>query len=169
MNIKNSTALKFAAIALLPVLAMLWPAAVNSFVLTFGEQALLRTRPVDPRDLLRGDYVVLDYDISDLSNYPEITQRGGRGDIVYVTLEKDGDGVAEASGASFTPPSGGLWIKGVFSDGWSERVDYGIGVYYVPEGTGWELEKAIRYSDVLADVRIWRGKAVIKELMTASH
>ncbi|GHS91093.1 hypothetical protein AGMMS49957_17840 [Synergistales bacterium] len=169
MNIKNSTALKFAVIALLPVLAMLWPVVLNSFVLTFGEQALLRTRPVDPRDFLRGDYVRLEYDISDLSNYPEIIQSSGHGDIVYVTLKKDGDGVAEASGASLTPPGGGLWIKGVFSDGWSERVDYGIGVYYVPEGTGWELENAIARFDVLADVRIWRGKAVIKELMTANH
>ena len=160
MSIKNSTLLKFVVIALLPVIAMRGPVAGNSFVLTFGERALLRTRPVDPRDFLSGDYVRLNYDISNIAGISDID---GNGDIVYVTLARDGDGVAEASGASFTPPSGGLWIEGVL--GYHGAVDYGIGVYYVPEGTGLELEEAIKDSEVLAEVRIWRGKAVISGLL----
>ncbi|GHS95838.1 hypothetical protein AGMMS50276_12940 [Synergistales bacterium] len=162
MNIKNSVILKFVAIALLPVIAILWPVAVNSFVLVFGEQVMLRTRPVDPRDFLRGDYVRLNYDISNISDISDMSNTGERGDIVYVTLKKDGRGVTEMSGVSFTPPQSGLWIEGVL--GYGGAVDYGISVYYVPEGTGWELEEAIKYSSVLADVRIWRGKAVISEL-----
>ncbi|HEY8899147.1 MAG TPA: GDYXXLXY domain-containing protein, partial [Chthoniobacterales bacterium] len=31
---------------------------------TPGPRYLLQTRPVDPRDLLRGDYVILGYEIS---------------------------------------------------------------------------------------------------------
>ncbi|HEY5965599.1 MAG TPA: GDYXXLXY domain-containing protein, partial [Xanthobacteraceae bacterium] len=34
-------------------------------VLREGTEVLLQTRPVDPRDFLRGDYVVLSYDISE--------------------------------------------------------------------------------------------------------
>ena len=33
-------------------------------VLREGSEVLLQTRPVDPRDFLRGDYVVLNYQIS---------------------------------------------------------------------------------------------------------
>ena len=33
-------------------------------VLREGKEIALQTRPVDPRDFLRGDYVVLSYDIS---------------------------------------------------------------------------------------------------------
>jgi uncharacterized membrane-anchored protein len=35
-------------------------------ILRDGTEVTLQTRPVDPRDLLRGDYVVLRYDISQL-------------------------------------------------------------------------------------------------------
>jgi uncharacterized membrane-anchored protein len=31
------------------------------------EEVLLQTRPVDPRDIFRGDYVTLSYDISDFN------------------------------------------------------------------------------------------------------
>lgn len=34
---------------------------------TNGTQVILRTEPVDPRSLLRGDYVILDYEIDDIS------------------------------------------------------------------------------------------------------
>ena len=35
-------------------------------ILRDGKEVTLQSRPVDPRDLLRGDYVVLGYDISQL-------------------------------------------------------------------------------------------------------
>ena len=39
-------------------------------ILRSGRDVLLKTVPVDPRDLLRGDYVILSYDISRLQ--PEL-------------------------------------------------------------------------------------------------
>jgi uncharacterized membrane-anchored protein len=36
-------------------------------ILREGREVALQTRPVDPRDFLRGDYVVLSYDISSCS------------------------------------------------------------------------------------------------------
>ena len=43
-------------------------------ILRDGTEVKLQTRPVDPRDLLRGDYVVLGYDISQLSSGPLLNQ-----------------------------------------------------------------------------------------------
>ena len=39
-------------------------------ILRDGAEVTLQTRPVDPRDLLRGDYVVLRYDISEVPAGP---------------------------------------------------------------------------------------------------
>ncbi|GHV51035.1 hypothetical protein FACS1894216_04290 [Synergistales bacterium] len=185
MKLKESLALKFTAIMILPILALLWQPIVNFTVLSLGDSVLLRTRPVDPRDFLRGDYVILDYEVSDITDL--LSRQNKRDDsdekyedyetyiysgrnyrelkTVYVTLELDKYGVGTAASASFTPPSEGIYLKGLrtgFSG--SSSVDYGIGVYYIPEGTGAELERAIQDSRILADVRILRGKAVIRGL-----
>ncbi len=65
-----------------------------------GQEVILKTAPVDPRDLLRGYYVRLTYDISrispaDLEIPPATTDwRNGfkRHSRVYVTLRPDGEG-----------------------------------------------------------------------------
>jgi uncharacterized membrane-anchored protein len=177
----KSLALKYAAMAILPLGVLLYQPAVNFMTLAWGERVLLRARPVDPRDFLRGDYVILGYDIADIpkDSLTEKIPAGDDGDEdddyrprrvdIYVTLELDGEGVGSVSGASFTRPSGGLYLKGEIF-GWqyghSYHVDYGIGVYYVPEGTGRALEDAVRKGNVLADVRVFRGRGVLKSLET---
>jgi uncharacterized membrane-anchored protein len=175
----KSLALKYVAVAILPLGVLLCQPAVNFTALAWGERVLLRTRPVDPRDFLRGDYVTLDYDISDIpkeslpEKIPSDDEDGenflSRRVDVYVTLELDGEGVGSVSGASFTRPSEGLYLKGEIF-GWQYghlyHADYGIGVYYVPEGTGRALEDAVREGGVLADVRVFRGHGVMKSLQT---
>ena len=56
-------------------------------VLREGTEVTLQTRPVDPRDFLRGDYVVLNYEISNLpAGALKDTPSKGRGTPVYVKL-----------------------------------------------------------------------------------
>jgi uncharacterized membrane-anchored protein len=190
----KSLAVKYTAIAILPLAVLLWQPAANFTVLTLGERVLLRTRPLDPRDFLRGDYVVLDYDIADIPKdllpkdslpsddederaallrlgWKQTGQFGGYGSEyyrdLYVTLELDADGVGSISDTSFTRPLGGLYLKATLVYpfwGSSFTADYGLGVYYVPEGTGREIENAVREGDVLADVRVFKGRAVLKSL-----
>lgn len=103
---------------------------------------LLKCRPVDPQDLLRGDYMTLDYDIS----HPATI--GGKADVphrgsLWVTLEKQDryHAVVSVSDKRQAPGPGqvlvrgeraGLWVTG--TDG--RRIDYGIDRYFVPEGKG---------------------------------
>src|SRR5205807_818806 len=66
--------------------------ALRAAPLLVGRTILLRVEPVDPRDLFRGDYVVLNYEIIRLvppaaGNWDELRDR-----TVYVTLEPDPDG-----------------------------------------------------------------------------
>lgn len=59
-----------------------------------GEEIILRTRPVDPRDILRGNYVALDYEVErvHLPDLPTSADPSGwkAGDDLYLMLRPDG-------------------------------------------------------------------------------
>ena len=105
---------------------------------------LLETAPVDPRDLLRGDYVILSYKISSLAATnlsPAISDlRAADGMPVVVALEKRGQfhEVASASLGQLEAGTGQVLLKGRAVHSWSGqmRVEYGLERYYVKEGTG---------------------------------
>ena len=66
-------------------------------VLREGTEVTLQTRPVDPRDFLRGDYVVLSYEISSLpAGALKDTPSAGPGTPVFVKLARKADGFYEA-------------------------------------------------------------------------
>lgn len=97
----------------LQVLALVGIVLYRQHWLATGTKILLTTRPVDPRDLFRGDYVRLAYDISSLDVgqlKPGETFR--RNDQVFVTLGKDGDGNWQPLAFSRTRPQGVVTIAG---------------------------------------------------------
>ncbi len=110
-----------------------------------GNVVLLETMPVDPRDLLRGDYVILNYKISTI---PTTLFRGTNdglppeGTAVYVGLVKRGQfhEVSRAAVKPFSPEKDEVVMKGTVQPSWngqsSIRLIYGLERYYVAEGTG---------------------------------
>ncbi|PCK86406.1 hypothetical protein CPT32_13465 [Rhizobium sophoriradicis] len=146
-------------------------------ILTNGTEVLLKTAPVDPRDFLRGDYVVLNYDISTV---PVQTVSGGipaePGErTLWVRLKKQGDGFWTVTESSFQtlPPQPETVIlrsqpfySGGLAAGDSIRVEYGIERYYVPEGQGKPLEEARNDGNVAIAVRVSPdGSAQIRSLL----
>ncbi len=83
---------------------------------------LLESGPVDPRDLLRGDYVILSHKISVLpaTLFAEgLPRQCARGTPVFVRLEKRGP-FHEAVAASFSPlrpDAGHPVLRGTVSSG----------------------------------------------------
>ncbi len=97
-------ALVIASILSLALLSMILQRAS---LLTNGQEVRLRTVPLDPRDLLRGDYVVLRYDISRLDTRTIKTRVDGRFHYhqrAYVTLQKNDDGFWQAVALADTLP-----------------------------------------------------------------
>ncbi|MCL2683716.1 MAG: GDYXXLXY domain-containing protein [Synergistaceae bacterium] len=174
----KSLEFKYLLIVILPIAAMFHTQVVNFAALAFGEQVLLETFPVDPRDILRGDYVNLGYNISFIDvdmlkdalgdmNEDFYYRARNRNREIFVALQKDEQGIGSVKSVSATRPTDGLYLRGVIRDRWN-GVGYGIGVYYVPEGTGREIEDRIRGMDktiILVDVRVLRGRPVIKDLV----
>src|SRR5690606_1773289 len=74
-------------------------------VLRSGAEVTLQTEPFDPRDLMRGDYVVLGYEISSLSRKSIQGEHRTGSRAVYVTVKPDATGIARFSRASFEPLS----------------------------------------------------------------
>ncbi|MBT1154306.1 GDYXXLXY domain-containing protein [Aminobacter anthyllidis] len=136
-----------------------WMIVGRAAILRDGKEVLLKVEPVDPRDLLRGDYVRLGYDISrieveKIANLPQGEAATAEGPII-VRLKKDADGFWRATsawlGAATTPaPGDEVDLLGQVSSGWSLTpgstisVDYGIERFYVPEGEGLAIEEEMR-------------------------
>ena len=51
-------------LALVQIGFLSWIIAGRAAILRNGKEVLLKVEPVDPRDLLRGDYIILGYEIS---------------------------------------------------------------------------------------------------------
>jgi uncharacterized membrane-anchored protein len=138
----------------------------------WGQEIRIRTAPVDPRDMVYGDYVTLNYDISSLP--ATLWQSGGpspkRGESVYVVLKKSAADVSLYDAAAlyrFKPStgSGEVAIRGRVDYSFDDRirVRYGIEKYYVPENTGKALEHKAGRLIATVDVAPW-GQAVLDEV-----
>lgn len=116
----------------------------------FGEEVTLALRPVDPRDLLRGDYVILNPEIQLVDTSVGVPAGLVGGDPVWVVVEPDGDGISRATAVLSAPPAdGSIALKGRVSStpGASDatlRIDYGLDAFFVPEGQGLEIERLPR-------------------------
>ncbi len=141
--------------------------AVQETRLRTAPTVLLETAPVDPRDLLRGDYVVLNYRISTISLalfQPPLRTAPPTGKAIYVVLEPRGQ-FHEAVSAALELPKlepGQVAIRGTVQQNWggsSIRLDYGLERYYVPEGAG-----NLRGKTTVRAVIAKSGQASIKEV-----
>lgn len=140
----------------------------KEFTVRAGQEVLLKTLPVDPRDLFRGDYVILRYDMSrvDISKFSSSSVFGVN-DAIYAVMEKDADGYGKVTNFSREVPQGKLFIKGVvrYVNGSNIQAEYGIESYFVPAGKGYAIEQK-RGNGVDAKVSVDNfGNAIIKTLL----
>ncbi|RCS24112.1 hypothetical protein DUT91_07195 [Phyllobacterium salinisoli] len=146
-------------------------------ILRDGKDIVLLTQPVDPRDLMRGDYVTLGYGISsikrsDIAGKPDSETENSN---IYVTVKPGPNENWQFSRASFQP------IKDIAADEIMLKgrtryappaqpdalvgVDYGIERYYIPEGEGAAIDDAQRQQNIQAVIAVSAsGEAQIKAL-----
>ena len=148
-----------AAAALVAVLQIGFLASMSAgraAVLRGGREVVLAVEPVDPRDLLRGDYVTLSYNISrvpaGLFPEPPAQEEGEEGRrTVFVRLKPDEDGIFQPVAALYgekpegAPAQDEVVIRGSTRSRWTDgpysiSVRYGIERFYVPEGEGRAIE-----------------------------
>lgn len=132
-----------------------------------GTEIILRTQPIDPRDILRGQYVALRYDIStlDAKLFYSDAQSLKPGKSVYVELEKGGGNIWQAVTASLDKPTDGRFIKGTVENISGSRVNikYGIESYFANPEKAQELEREARRGALLMRVVVDdEGNAIVR-------
>jgi uncharacterized membrane-anchored protein len=146
--------------------------ALRAAPLISGQTVLVRVQPVDPRDLFRGDYVILSYDFSrtpgegieGLSESEHGSWKKLEGRPVYVTLVPDSNGTHyRAEKVTVVKPAHGLFLKGQMERYGSMK--FGIESYFVQEGTGRAYEQAIRDRKLSAELAVASdGQAALRGL-----
>lgn len=158
-------------VAVLQSAILLYVVMRRAEVLRDGVEVRLETAPVDPRDFLRGDYVILNYTIGEVPaevvTGPWPAESGRH--TIYVRLEPLVDGFWTVRVASFAPLAekpGSVVVEGItdrFST--SEKrhaisVTYGIERYYVPEGEGKAIEMARNNGHISIAARVSKSGIV---------
>lgn len=169
-------------LALVQIGFLSWIIAGRAAILRNGKEVLLKVEPIDPRDLLRGDYIFLGYEISGIpvkliANIP-VGKFSTDDTSIVVRLKKGAEGYWQPTTAWFGQEQAPaapdeVDIVGHVAEGWdlresgaTIRPDYGIERFYLPEGEGMAIQNDMRVrpfgirAAIAAD-----GTAQIKALM----
>jgi uncharacterized membrane-anchored protein len=153
-------------VALIQTAVLAYGVYARDQLLKHGREIVMQVTPVDPRDIFRGDYVVLGYPMSAIEHTPEkygaLDPALETGGSVYVTMSPGSDNAWSVTKVSATyandPAATDVVVKGRI-----ERIDrgvenqkvwinarFGIESYFVPAGTGKELEEKVRDQKIQA-------------------
>ena len=138
-------------------LSSVWP-------IWFGNPVTLETTPVDPRSLFRGNYVLLNYAISDIST--NLTNEDFKpGEVGYVMLKEE-DGLFVATALQREKPETGIYIRGRVKQVQPDyRLKYGIEAYFMPKEKALQAERSVRGGAQAEIYILSNGKAALSRLI----
>ena len=144
-----------------------------------GQEIRVKVIPSDPRSLFRGNYVRLKYDFSRIpSRYPLHRKKLRKGEIVYISLRQDSNGLYELSRASLKRPSSGIFLRGrirfhgsrttlsgdTVNDLYSVR--FGIEAFFTPKNKALQMEESLQKDGGVAILMVSSGgQAAIKDII----
>lgn len=176
LNIKNRTWALVAGVAALQTATLGYIVYKRVALLASGREIAAEVIPVDPRDLFRGDYVILGYTFAQRGEVP-VPDATRTGATLYVTLKPAGGAKWDIASVSARYPettaAENVVIKGIVNHVLPKTdttpamasLRYGIESYFVPEGTGRELEEKVRDKRITAILAVGRnGDVAIKGL-----
>ena len=175
-------ALRALAVALALSGVLVWMVVDRARLLRTGREIVLKTEPMDPRDIFKGHYARLNYEISRIPRRLVEDLKPGvyatSGSAIHVILAPGGDGFWHPVRALLGPPRtivpGRVMLKGRLKwtiDGGSSgaiAVTYGIERYYASRKRALEVERLGRDREVPLGVVVRvspAGKAAIAGLM----
>ena len=135
-----------------------------------GSEIKVKTIPVDPRSMFRGNYAQLRYDFSRIksTHFPDNASLRN-GEIVYILLKPGDDDLHEFSGVSLVKPNSGVYLRGRVKNGRYRRdvyqVKYGIEAFFAPEKDALALEKNLRDGGIAVLMVSSNGTARIKNVI----
>lgn len=135
--------------------------------LWMGAEIRVRTVPVDPRSMFRGNYARLRYEFGTLPEDALADVEGLRaGEVVYVSLAPGEEGGYEFAGASLDRPAGGVFLRGrLTGNSRPLRIRYGIEAFFAPKERALKLERDLRDGGAAILMVTGRGRAALKDII----
>ena len=180
---------KFLLALSVPILILIGLLFKPATAYLFGDSIAVKTVPVDPRDLLYGDYVYLELDINQVSAdklSKELKEKikseqeqhdvftNARSITVYSSLEKAGE-MYEVDAVSLHKPEDGIYLKGEIMTWYSPEsastfyIDYGLNRFYIEENTGKALEEKSTRGELELILKVKNGYALIEDIVMADE
>ena len=140
-----------------------------------GKEVKLKTVPVDPRSMFRGNYARLNYGISriETSDFPQHDDLRN-GEVVYVVLTPDAEELFVFSKVTLDKPAAGVFLRGRIENRTHEnkasyyRVNYGIEAFFAPRERALKLEQQLRDGGIALLMVSAGGKARLKDVIGLS-
>lgn len=152
----------------IPLLILLAMTIKPQATVRFGQEIVLETKAYDPTDLFRGDFVAINFAISDVpKSKVALSIDKINNENLFVSLKQEGkyyvvDQVSE------TKPKQGVYLKGRFKERYNEfnttdnfRVDYSLDKYFVEQGSGKDLEQESFKGGLDGTVKVLGGYGVL--------
>ncbi len=180
-----------ALVALMQTVALAYVVYSRDQLLKHGREIVMQVTPVDPRDIFRGDYVILGFPMSRIEitgeKFGALSEGLESGGEIYVTMTPGNDNEWSVAKVSATyPKENGPKENGTRDavlKGRVESVDrnaapdktwvsarYGVESYFVPEGTGKVLEQQVSDKKIQAILAVGPdGTAATKGLIVGGE
>ena len=128
------------------IVVLAFMAGQREYIVRYGQTVHLRTAPVDPRDIFRGDFVRLDYELSRVdTSLVTLSQSPAKyGQKVFASLSPILGDLFELTQLTDVAPEQGLYMRGRVlrhPNSISIPVKYGIEQFFVEQGSGIDIEK----------------------------
>ena len=164
---RRQVAFSLGAAIMLQLLLLVGMVAKAALPLWMGTEIRVRTVPVDPRSMFRGNYARLRYEFETLPGDALNDAEGLRaGEVVYVTLGQGEDGEFELADVSLEPPSGGIFLRGrLVGNSPPLHVRYGIEAFFAPKERALELESDLRDGGTAILMVTDGGRAALRDVI----
>jgi len=157
----------FLAVAI-PLLILLAMTIKPQATVIFGQEIILETKAYDPTDLFRGDYVAINFAISDIpKSMVDLPIDKVNNKNLFVSLKQEGKYYVVGQ-VSETKPKQGVYLKGKFQEVYNGingagdfRVDYSMDKYFVEQGSGKDLEQESFKGGLVGTVKVLGGYGVL--------
>lgn len=162
---------------LVVLLSMTWKPL---WTLNVGTPILLESVPVDPRDILYGDYVSLQFAVEEVQAkdmdpalLKELSTESYGKMVVYAVLQQEDKNKYGLKMVTAEKPDSGVFLKGRMyyygQSPYDPQTTYYANFlpdrFYVPENTGKRLEDLSREGQLIAKIKVHNGYAVLQDIV----
>lgn len=131
-----------------------------------GDEILLKTKPFDPKDILRGDYIYLNYEIEEIDKEKFIDIKSDYNGNVFVVLKKN-EKFYDVDYVTKNKPKEKLFLRAnvKYNIGDKIFVNYNLNRFYIEENTGSEYDELSRSGNLAVKIVINNGHGIIKQII----